>query len=184
MIDKMSYSFLGGPPLVKAATGEVVCAEDLGGARVHTHISGGADHFCTTQDDAIEKVREILSMERPQQLQAARVPEKPPKVGVQTIYELLPSNLYRGVNVRPFLEAISDESIFLEYKKDYARGCGDNVIAGKMRIKGIAVGVIAANQMGIIFTEAAKKATEWIIRCSLQKVPLLFVQVPRIHDRD
>lgn len=176
MIDKMSYSFLGGPPLVKAATGEVVCAEDLGGARVHTHISGGADHFCTTQDDAIEKVREILSMERPQQLQAARVTEKPPKVGVETIYELLPSNLYRGVNVRPFLEAISDESIFLEYKRDYARGCGDNVIAGKMRIKGITVGVIAANQMGIIFTEAAKKATEWIIRCSLEKVPLLFVQ--------
>ena len=97
-------------------------------------------------------------------------------MGVETIYELLPSNLYRGVNVRPFLEAISDESIFLEYKRYYARGCGDNVIAGKMRIKGITVGVIAANQMGIIFTEAAKKATEWIIRCSLEKVPLLFVQ--------
>jgi 3-methylcrotonyl-CoA carboxylase beta subunit len=176
MIDGMSFSFLGGPPLVKAATGEVVCAEDLGGARVHTHISGGADHFCASQDDAIEKVREILSMERPQRLQVARVPEKPPRVGVETIYELLPSKLYRGVNVRPFLEAISDESLFLEYKRYYARGCGDNIITGKMRIKGITVGVIAANQMGIIFTEAARKATEWIIRCSMEKVPLLFVQ--------
>ncbi|MEM5787739.1 MAG: carboxyl transferase domain-containing protein, partial [Syntrophobacteraceae bacterium] len=176
MIDKMSYSFLGGPPLVKAATGEVISAEDLGGARVHTRVSGGADHFCRNQDEAVEKLREVLSMERPRQPNVDRAPEKPPRVPVESIYESLPANVYRGTDIRPFLEAICDDSHFMEYKETYAPGRGNNIIAGKMRIKGITVGVIAANMMGIIFTEAAKKATEWIIRCSTEKIPLLFVQ--------
>ena len=87
MIDKMSYSFLGGPPLVKAATGEVISAEDLGGARVHTQISGGADHFCKNQDEAIERVREVLSLERPQKLHIHRYAEVEPRVPVESIYE-------------------------------------------------------------------------------------------------
>ncbi len=176
MIDKMSYSFLGGPPLVKAATGEVISAEALGGAEVHTHVSGGADHFCRDQDEAILKVREILSMEPPQLLQAARSPELPPKMPVESIYEVLPENIYRGIEIRPFLEAICDAGHFIEYKKSYAIGRGDNIVTGKMRIKEIPVGVIAANRMGIIFTESARKATEWIIRCCQDKLPLLFVQ--------
>lgn len=176
MIDKMSYSFLGGPPLVKAATGEVISAEDLGGARVHTQISGGADHFCRSQDEAISKVREILSLEDPQQIQRHRYPEVPPRVSSDKIYEILPANLYRGINVRAFLETIADDSQFIEYKKLYAPGRGDNIVTGKMRIKGIPVGVIASHGLGIIFVEAARKATEWIVRCSQEKVPLLFIQ--------
>jgi len=176
MIDKMSFSFLGGPPLVKAATGEVISAEDLGGAKVHTHVSGGADHFCPDQDHAVLKIREILSMEPPQVLYAARSPEMPPKEPAESIYELFPENVYRGIPIRPFLEAICDGSHFIEYKSSYAIGRGDNIVTGKMRIKGIPVGVIAANGMGIIFTESAKKATEWIIRCCREKLPLLFVQ--------
>lgn len=176
MIDKMSYSFLGGPPLVKAATGEVISAEDLGGARVHTQISGGADHFCRNQDEAVEKVREILSLERPQKLSIHRYAEIPPRVPVETIYENLPAKIHQGINTRAFLEAIADDSHFIEYKRTYAPGRGDNIVAGKLRIKGIPVGIIASNSLGIIFAEAARKATEWIIRCSQEKVPLLFVQ--------
>lgn len=176
MIDKMSYSFLGGPPLVKAATGEVISAEDLGGARVHTQISGGADHFCQNQDEAIARVREILSLEAPQKLQSHRYAEVPPRVPVESIYEMLPAKIHQGINVRDFLEAIADDSHFVEYKRNYAPGRGDNIVAGKLRIKGIPVGIIASNGLGIIFAEAARKATEWIIRCSQEKTPLLFVQ--------
>lgn len=176
MIDRMSYSFLGGPPLVKAATGEVISAEDLGGARVHTQISGGADHFCQSQDQAVAKVREVLSLERPQTLHLHRYPEVPPRVPVTEIYENLPAKIHQGINVRAVLAAIADDSEFIEYKKTYAQGRGDNIVAGKMRIKGLPVGVIASNGVGIIFAEAARKATEWIIRCSHDKTPLLFVQ--------
>ncbi len=176
MIDKLAYSFLGGPPLVKAATGEVVTAEDLGGARVHTQISGGADYFCRTQDEAIEKVREILSLEKPQKVHIHRYPEVSPRVPVETIYEILPANIYQGINVRAFIQAIADDSEFIEYKKHYAPGRGDNIVTGRIRIKGIPVGVVAANGLGIIFVEAARKATEWIVRCCYDKIPLLFIQ--------
>ena len=86
MIDKLSYSFLGGPPLVKMATGEVISAEDLGGAKVHTQISGGADHFCDNQDEAIARVREILSLEPPQKLHLHRYAETSPLVPGESIY--------------------------------------------------------------------------------------------------
>jgi 3-methylcrotonyl-CoA carboxylase beta subunit len=176
MIDKLAYSFLGGPPLVKMATGEVISAEDLGGARVHTQISGGADHFCKNQDEAISIVREILMLEPPQKLHLHRYAETLPRVPDGSIYEILPAAVHQGINVRDFLEAVADDSVFSEYKKDYAPGRGDNIVTGKMRIKGLTIGVVAANGVGIVFAEAARKATEWIVRCSQEKVPLLFVQ--------
>ena len=176
MIDKLAYSFLGGPPLVKMATGEVISAEDLGGARIHTQVSGGADHFCGNQDEAISAVREILSLEPPQKIHHHRYAESPPQVAADSVYDLLPAAIHQGINGRAFLEAIADDSVFNEYKRNYAPGRGDNIITGKIRIKGLPVGVIASNGVGIIFFEAARKATEWIIRCSQEKTPLLFVQ--------
>jgi 3-methylcrotonyl-CoA carboxylase beta subunit len=176
MIDKMSYSFLGGPPLVKMATGEVISAEDLGGANVHTKVSGGADHLCTSQDDAINKVREILSLEPQQKIQLHRFVEMPPRVSAESIYENLPSAANQGIKVRLFVEAIADDSAFYEFKKNYAPGRGDNILTGKIRLKGLPVGIIASNGVGIIFYEAARKATEWIVRCSQEKIPLLFIQ--------
>jgi 3-methylcrotonyl-CoA carboxylase beta subunit len=176
MIDKMSYSFLGGPPLVKMATGEVISAEDLGGAKVHTEVSGGADHLCTSQDDAINKVREILSLEPQQKTHLHRFVEVPPRVSAESIYENLSSAVNQGIKVRLFLEAIADDSAFYEFKKNYVPGRGDNILAGKIRLKGLPVGVIASNGVGIIFYEAARKATEWIVRCSQEKIPLLFIQ--------
>jgi len=176
MIDQLAYSFLGGPPLVKMATGEVISAEELGGARVHTRVSGGADHFCSTQGEAIAKVREILSLEPPRKLHLHRYAEVAPRVPEESIYEILPASVHQGIDVRAFLEAIADDSVFSEYKKNYAPGRGDNIVTGKMRLKGLPVGVLAANGVGIIFVEAARKATEWIVRCCHEKIPLLFIQ--------
>ena len=176
MIDQKAFSFLGGPPLVKMATGEVISAEDLGGARVHTQVSGGADHFCTSQEEAIGRVREILCLEKPQQVQIQRFEERPPTVPTDHIYDLLPAGIHQGIDVRAVLQCLADDSMFSEYKRDYAPGRGDNIVAGKMRIKGLPMGVIASNGVGIIFVEAARKATEWIVRCSQEKIPLLFIQ--------
>ncbi len=176
MIDKMSYSFLGGPPLVKMATGEVISAEDLGGARVHTQISGGADHFCKNQEEAIDTVREILSLEPPQSFHLHRYEERPPLVPADRLYDILPASGAQGIDAYAVLETIADDSYFTEYKKHYAPGRGSNILTGKIRIKGIPCGVIASNNMGIIFEEAARKAAEWIVRCSHEKIPILFLQ--------
>ncbi len=176
MIDKMSYSFLGGPPLVKMATGEVISAEDLGGARVHTHVSGGADHFCGNQDEAIATVREILSLEPPQKIHLHRYEEREPQVDPNSIYDLLPAAIHQGIDTRAILATFADDSYFAEYKKNYAPGRGDNLITGKIRLKGLPIGVIASNKIGVIFEEAARKAAEWITRCSYEKIPLLFLQ--------
>jgi 3-methylcrotonyl-CoA carboxylase beta subunit len=176
MIDRLAYSFLGGPPLVKMATGEVISAEDLGGARVHTQISGGADHFCTDQREAVARVRELLSLEPAQQLHIHRYQEQPSLVPLAELYDGLPAAVHQGIDVRAFLRALADDSYLIESKSDYAPGRGDNIVTGKLRIRGLPIGVIASNQLGIIFVEAARKATEWIVRCCQEKIPLLFVQ--------
>lgn len=177
MIDRQAYSFLGGPPLVKMATGEVISAEDLGGARVHTQVSGGADHFCVSQAEGIAIVRELLCLEPPQKLHSHRYAERPPLVPVSDLYGGMPATVHQGIDVRGFLRAVADDGMFTETKRDYAMGGrGDNIVTGKLRLKGLPVGVVASNGVGIIFVEAARKATEWIVRCSQEKVPLLFVQ--------
>jgi len=176
MIDRMSYSFLGGPPLVKAALGEEVSAEDLGGGYVHTHISGGADHLCADQDEALSRVRDILAHEPAQRLHIDRREEIPPYYPIEGLYDILPSNVYRAIDVRAVISHIADGYPFREYKKDYAPGRGDNIVCGKIFLKGIPVGVIASNNNGIIFYQAAQKATEFIIRCAKEKTPLLFIQ--------
>ncbi len=176
MIDKLSYSFLGGPPMVKSAIGEEVTMEDLGGAKVHTGISGGADHFVKSQDEGIEKLRELLSFDPPQKLQIDRRQEKPPLTADDHLYKVLPSDPYRGINVREVIAAIADGSEFNEYKKNYSPGRGDNIVCGKIHLKGLPIGIVASNNIGVIFIESARKATEWVVRCSTQKIPILYIQ--------
>lgn len=176
MIDQMSYAFLGGPPMVKSAIGEVVSMEDLGGAKVHTGISGGADHFVRTQEEGIEKLRELLSQEPKQRLYIERREIKDPEVPIERLYEILPKDTYRGINVRQVIAAIADDSYFSEYKKDYAPGRGDKIVCGRIYLKGIPVGVVASNSNGVIFVEAARKATEWVVRCCTEKIPILYIQ--------
>ncbi|MBW1980277.1 MAG: propionyl-CoA carboxylase [Deltaproteobacteria bacterium] len=176
MLEGLAYSFLGGPPLVKAAIGQEIDAEALGGARIHTQVSGGADHCCKNQLEGISRVREILALEPPQKLYMARREEIPPAVAEETIYQLMPTGVHQAVNVRRFIDCIVDGGSFVEYKRTYAPGRGDNIVTGKSCIKGIPVGIVAANSSGIIFVEAARKATEFIIRCAVEKISLLFIQ--------
>jgi 3-methylcrotonyl-CoA carboxylase beta subunit len=176
MIEGLAYSFLAGPPLVKAAIGEEIDAEALGGAEVHARLSGGADHICQDQFEGIEKVREILSQEPTQKLHIQRWEEVVPAVPAEMVYELMPAGIHQAIDVRSIIECFVDGIGLKEYKRDYAPGRGDKIVTGKTRIKGILVGVVAANDSGIIFVEAARKATEFIVRCSMEKIPLLFVQ--------
>ncbi len=176
MIDKQSFSFLGGPPLVKMATGEEISAEDLGGAKVHTQTSGGADHLCTDQARAVAKVRELLSLTRPQTLHLHRYEPREPEAGPSTVYDVLPASPHQGLKGLAFIKAIADGSEFIEAKKNFAPGRGTNILTGKIRIKGLPIGVICSNGAGIIFHEAAKKVAEWVVRCSHEKIPLLFIQ--------
>jgi 3-methylcrotonyl-CoA carboxylase beta subunit len=176
MIDKMSYSFLAGPPMVKSAIGEVVDMETLGGAQVHTGISGGADHFVTSQDEGIERLRELLSHDPKQKLCIERREIKEPRVSDTRLYEVLPKDTYRGVNVREVINCIADDSYFSEYKRNYSPGRGDNIVCGKMFLRGLPVGVVAANNNGVIYIDAARKAIEWVIRCCTEKIPILYIQ--------
>lgn len=176
MIDQQSFSFLGGPPLVKMATGEQITAENLGGARVHTEISGGADHLCANQFEAIDRARHLLSLTRPQTLHLHTYERQEPKVSSKNIYDILPVSPHQGINGRAFIESIADGSEFIETKKNFAPGRGTNILTGRIRIKGFPIGVICSNAAGIIFHEAAKKVTEWVVRCAFEKIPLLFIQ--------
>ncbi|WP_300458821.1 carboxyl transferase domain-containing protein [Desulfobacula sp.] len=176
MIDRQSFSFLGGPPLVKMATGEEISAENLGGAKVHTQISGGADHLCADQAQAIGRARALLSLTRPQKRHLHTYESKAPLVPPGTLYDVLPISPYTGINGKKILEAIADESEFIEHKKDFAPGRGSNILVGRIRIKGLPIGVVCSNAAGIIFHESAKKVTEWVVRCSHEKIPLLFIQ--------
>ncbi len=176
MIDKMSYSFLGGPPMVKSAIGEEVTMEDLGGARVHTFLSGGADHFVRSQDEGVEKLRELMAHDPPQRLHIHRRPDIPPQVPKGRIYKVMPVDPYRAIQVREVIECIADNSEFHEYKRDYRPGRGDNIVCGRIHLKGLPVGVVAGNHIGVIFVEAARKAAEWVIRCCSHKIPILYIQ--------
>ncbi|MFN2357153.1 MAG: carboxyl transferase domain-containing protein [Desulfotignum sp.] len=176
MIDQQSFSFLGGPPLVKMATGEEISAEDLGGAKMHTQVSGGADHLCADQTHAIAKVRDLLSLTRPQALHLHRYEPEEPATDASSVYEVLPRSTLQGIKGLSFIKAIADGSKFIEAKKNFAPGRGTNILTGKIRIKGLPIGVICSNGAGIIFHEAAKKVAEWVVRCSYEKIPLLFIQ--------
>jgi len=176
MIDRMSYSFLGGPPMVKAAIGEEVTMEDLGGARVHTSISGGADHIVSSQDEGIDKLRELLSYDPKHKLPFERREPKEPRVPIDHLYEVLPKDPYRGIAVREVIACIADDSAFSEYKRNYNPGRGDTIVCGKMHLKGLPVGIVASNSIGVIFADAARKAVEWVIRCCSDKIPILYIQ--------
>lgn len=177
MIDKMAFAFLAGPPMVRSAIGEEVSAEDLGGAYVHTHYSGGCDHFVRTQEEGIAKLRELIAFDPPQKFYGQRYETwEEPLYGPEELMASMPIDPYRPIDVREVIKCIADGSYFEEYKANYAPGRGDTIICGKMWLKGMPVGVVAANKNGVIFLEAARKATEWAVRCGNDKTPLLYIQ--------
>jgi acetyl-CoA carboxylase carboxyltransferase component len=163
--------FLGGPPLVKAATGEIVTAEDLGGADVHTRISGVADHLAEDDAHALALVREIvrnLHLERPQQWD--RIQPAPPKHDPREIYGIIPADSRTGYDVREIIVRLVDASEFHEFKSRY----GATLVCGFARIEGHPIGILANN--GILFSESALKGAHFIELCTQRGTPLLFLQ--------
>ncbi len=176
MIDKLANAFLAGPPMVKSAIGEEVAAEDLGGAYVHTKHSGGCDHFVRNQEEGIARLRELISFDPPQGFYTQRRESKPPKFDLDEMMRNMPADTYQPINIKEFIKCIVDDSYFSEYKENYGPGRGDSVICGKAYIDGIPVGIVASNKNGTIFTQAAQKASEFIVRCGNDGTALLFLQ--------
>jgi 3-methylcrotonyl-CoA carboxylase beta subunit len=163
--------FLGGPPLVRAATGEEVTAEELGGADVHTRISGVADHFAEDDYDALAIVRNIVeNLPFDKTEPETRIEPEDPLFDPSEIYGVIPSDLRRPYDVREVIARIVDGSRFQEFKERYAT----TIVTGFARIFGYKVGILANN--GVLFSESALKATHFIELCSQRRVPLVFLQ--------
>jgi len=176
MIEKMAYAFLAGPPMVKSAIGETVAMEDLGGAYVHTQHSGGCDHLVHTQQEGIEKLRAMMEFEPAQKICIERRASREPRFDFREMMASTPINTYQHINIRDTIQCLADDSYFHEYKAKYGLARGESLVCGKMWLKGIPVGVVASNAGGVIYVEAARKATEWIIRCGNSRIPVLFLQ--------
>jgi 3-methylcrotonyl-CoA carboxylase beta subunit len=176
MIEKMAFAFLAGPPMVKAAIGETVSQEDLGGAYVHTQHSGGCDHIVKSQEEGIEKLRAMIEFEPKQTIYIDRRETREPKYDYKEMMRSSPSDTYHHINIKDTIKCLADESYFHEYKPTYGPGRGESIICGKMWLKGIPIGVIASNASGVIYIEAARKATEWMLRCGNSRLPVLFLQ--------
>jgi acetyl-CoA carboxylase carboxyltransferase component len=163
--------FLGGPPLVKAATGEEVSAEDLGGARVHTERSGVADHRATDDEHALAIVRSIVAS-LPNQKQAPwpLLEPEPPLYDPAHLYGVVPSDPRRSMEVREVIARIVDGSRFHEFKAGY----GSTLVCGFARVMGYLVGIVAND--GILFSESALKGAHFIELCAMRRYPLVFLQ--------
>jgi len=163
--------FLGGPPLVKAATGEVVSAEDLGGGDVHTRLSGVVDHLAENDMHALQiarnTMRNLNSAKRKTVVQFAPVA---PRFDAQELYGVIPVDTRKPFDVREIVARIVDGSEFDEFKARY----GTTLVCGFAHIEGMPVGIIANN--GILFSESALKGTHFIELCCQRKVPLVFLQ--------
>ncbi|MEQ8405821.1 MAG: carboxyl transferase domain-containing protein [Oceanicaulis sp.] len=163
--------FLGGPPLVKAATGEVISAEDLGGADVHARTSGVVDHYAADDDHALQIARRIvagLNTVKPKQVFLEDPRE--PAVDAATINGVIPKDVRQPYDVREVIARLVDGSEFDEFKKLY----GETLVTGFARLHGMPVGIVANN--GVLFSESALKGAHFIELCAQRKIPLLFLQ--------
>lgn len=163
--------FLGGPPLVKAATGEIVSAEDLGGADVHSRISGVTDHYATDDLHAIAIARRLVAnLNRPKNLPVETRPVEAPLYDPQELYGIVPDDPRKPFDVCEVIARIVDGSRFDEFKQLY----GTTLVCGFAHIFGYPVGIIANN--GILFSESALKGAHFIELCSQRRIPLVFLQ--------
>jgi len=163
--------FLGGPPLVKAATGEEVDAETLGGADVHTRLSGVADHFAEDDTHALAMARDIVGhLNRKPPAGPARRPIEAPAYPADDLYGILPTDTRYPFEVREIIARLVDGSEFSEFKARY----GTTLVCGFAHIHGMPVGIIANN--GILFSESALKGAHFIELCNQRDIPLVFLQ--------
>ena len=163
--------FLGGPPLVKAATGETVTAEDLGGADVHTRLSGVADYLADDDEHALQLVRTIVStLNTVKRLPPDLAPVDEPAFDPQEIYGIVSADTRKPYEVREIIARMVDGSRFDEFKERY----GTTLVTGFARLHGFLVGIVANN--GVLFSESALKATHFMELCNMRGVPLVFLQ--------
>jgi 3-methylcrotonyl-CoA carboxylase beta subunit len=171
MVKNQATIFLAGPPLVKAATGEVVDAEALGGADVHCRRSGVADYYAENDQHALQLTRDIVGHLNHNSVDTEfDSVSRPPEYDVSEIGGIVPSNPSTAYDVREIIARIVDASEFDEFKVLY----GKTLVCGFARIDGQQIGIVANN--GILFSESATKGTHFIELCSQRKIPLLFLQ--------
>ncbi|HEX7320104.1 MAG TPA: carboxyl transferase domain-containing protein [bacterium] len=163
--------YIGGPPLVKAATGEVVSEEDLGGADVHCRISGVSDHLAANDEQAIEITRNIVeNLGATQKFHLERSAPEPPHYDPRELYGVIPKDLRKSFDMREVIARLADRSEFQEFKELY----GPTLVCGFARVMGYPVGILANN--GVLFSESSQKGAHFIELCSVRKIPLLFLQ--------
>ena len=171
IVRKQGTIFLGGPPLVKAATGEVVSAEDLGGADVHSRTSGVTDHYALNDPHALSIARRIVgNLNRPKRPQVELRAPAEPLYAAEEMYGIIPSDTRKPFDVREVIARIVDGSEFDEFKQLY----GTTLVCGFAHIFGYPVGIIANN--GILFSESALKGAHFIELCCQRGIPLVFLQ--------
>ena len=171
IVRRQGTIFLGGPPLVKAATGEVVSAEDLGGADVHSRISGVTDHYAVDDNHALAIARRIVAnLNRPKRHDLEVAPPEAPAHDPDEILGILPRDVRQPYDVREVIARIVDASRLDEFKRLY----GETLVCGFARIWGYPVGILANN--GILFSESALKGAHFIELCSQRRIPLIFLQ--------
>jgi 3-methylcrotonyl-CoA carboxylase beta subunit len=170
MVRGTGFVFLGGPPLVKAATGEDVSAEELGGADMHTSVSGVADYAVDSEDEGIALAREIVgTWARPHKAAADGREPEPPYYDPEELYGIIPDDIKKQFDMREVIARIVDGSLFTEFKPDY----GDTLVTGWAYIWGIKVGILGNN--GVLFSEASNKATQFMQLCDRDGTPLIFL---------
>lgn len=171
IVRRQGTIFLGGPPLVKAATGEVVSAEDLGGADVHTRQSGVADHYAAHDEHALEIARSIIaSLNQPFRPDLVLRQSIEPRYDIAELDGIVPRALNQQYDIREVIARLVDASEFDEFKANY----GTTLITGFAHLWGMPIGIIANN--GILFSESALKGAHFIELCCQRRIPLLFLQ--------
>lgn len=163
--------FIGGPPLVKAATGIDVSPEELGGADVHCKISGVSDYYAINDEHAIALIRNIMEgVPKPNKFQIDRIETEEPYYDPDEIYGIIPKDLRKPFDIKEIIARIFDGSKFSEFKEYY----GQTLVCGFARLYGYLVGIVANN--GVLFSESSQKGAHFISICAIRKIPLIFLQ--------
>ncbi len=171
IVKEQGTIFLAGPPLVKAATGEIVSSEDLGGGDVHTRLSGVADYLAEDDTHALALARQaVASCNLDKPLQANRLPPEAPAFDPDTLFDVIPADLRTPYDIREVIMRIVDGSRFDEFKARF----GETLVCGFAHIDGWPCGIVANN--GVLFSESAQKGAHFVELCSQRKIPLVFLQ--------
>ena len=171
IVRKQGTIFIGGPPLVKAATGEVVTAEELGGADVHCRTSGVTDHYAQNDEHALQLARNVIeSLNRPAKFPIDRTSPEDPHYDPEELYGVVSNDIRKPFDIREVIARIADGSRFHEFKELY----GTTLVTGFARIMGYPVGILGNN--GVLFAESAQKGAHFVELCAERKIPLIFLQ--------